>query len=92
MRGGIVKINLVATIEATFGSQIAFARAVGLHPVRLNRLCRGWLEPTCVERDRIAKALDADADWLFSAFRIPAPKGGVTLQRMPEVREGSNSE
>jgi hypothetical protein len=73
-----VKANLVAAIEARFGSQIAFARVVGLHPVRLNRLCRGWLEPTPIERDRIAEALGVDADWLFSAFRLPAPKAGAT--------------
>jgi len=69
-----MKINLIAAIETRFGSQIAFARAVGLHPVRLNRLCRGWLEPTRVERHRIAEALEADADWLFSGFRFPALK------------------
>jgi len=72
-----VRMNLVAAIEARFGSQIAFARAIGLHPVKLNRLCRGWLEPTRVERDRIATALDIEPDWLFSVFRIPAPKDGA---------------
>jgi len=67
-------MNLVAAIQARFGSQIAFAHAVGLHPVRLNRLCRGWLEPTPVERDRIAKVMEVDPNWLFSVFQIPAPK------------------
>lgn len=65
-------MNLIAAIEARFGSQIAFARMVGVHPVRLNRLCRGWLEPTVVERDCIAQALGVNADWLFSVFRVPA--------------------
>jgi hypothetical protein len=87
-----VKMNLMATIEALLGSRLAFARAVELQPVRLNRRCRGWLEPTCAERDRIADALGADADWLFSAFRIPAPKGGAILRRVPEVRERLNRE
>jgi hypothetical protein len=63
--------NLVATIQARFGSQLALARAVGLHPVRINRLCKGWLEPTQVERH------EADADWLFSGFRIPTSNGGT---------------
>lgn len=72
-----MKMNLIAAIEARFGSQIAFARMVGVHPVRLNRLCRGWLEPTQVERDRIAEALAVDANWLFSRFRLPAPKGNT---------------
>ena len=87
-----MKMNLVATIEARLGSQLAFARAVELQPVRLNRRCRGWLEPTCAERDRIADALGADTDWLFSALRIPAPKGGAILRRVPEVRERLNRE
>ena len=69
-----MKMNLVAAIEVRFGSQIAFARAVGLHPVRINRLCRGWIEPTRTERERIAEALETDADWLFAGFRIPARK------------------
>ena len=67
-----MKMNLAATIKARFGSQIAFARAVGLHPVRINRLCKGWIEPTRTERERIAEALETDADWLFAGFRIPA--------------------
>ena len=87
-----MKMNLVATIEARLGSQLAFARAVELQPVRLTVVAGGWLEPTCAERDRIADALGADTDWLFSALRIPAPKGGAILRRVPEVRERLNRE
>jgi hypothetical protein len=71
---GIVRANLKAAIGVGFGSQLAFARAVGLHSVKVSRLCRGWIEPTPVERERIAEALRADADWLFAVVRIPAPR------------------
>jgi hypothetical protein len=67
-------MNLVAVIKSRFGSQTAFARAVGMHPVRINRICNGWIEPTAVERYRIAEALRADPGWLFAAFRVPPPK------------------
>ena len=69
-----MRANLKAAIDVRFGSQIAFARAVGLHSVRVNRLCRGWVEPTLVERERIAEALRADSDWLFAVLLIPAPR------------------
>jgi hypothetical protein len=69
-----VRANLKAAIEVRFGSQIAFARAAGLHSVKVSRLCRGWIEPTPVERERISETLRADADWLFAVVRIPAPR------------------
>jgi hypothetical protein len=69
-----MRANLKAAIDVRYGSQLAFARAVGLHSVRVNRLCRGWVEPTPVERERIAEALRADSDWLFAVFLIPAPR------------------
>ncbi len=69
-----MRANLKAAIDVRFGSQLAFARAVGLHPVRVNRLCRGWIEPTPIERERISEALRADADWLFAVLFIPAPR------------------
>jgi len=78
---GTLRANLEAAIKARFGSQIAFARAVGLHSVRVNRLCRGWIEPTPQERERIAETLRADSDWLFAALRIPAPKTFVRCAR-----------
>ena len=72
--GDAMRMNLKTAIDVRFGSQIAFARAVGLHPVKINRLCNGWVEPTPVERGRIAAALNADPVWLFSSVaRIPAP-------------------
>lgn len=69
-----MRANLKAAIDVRFGSQLAFAREVSLHSVRVNRLCRGWVEPTPVERARIAEALRADPDWLFAVFLIPAPR------------------
>jgi hypothetical protein len=72
--GDAMRMNLKAAIDVRFGSQIAFARAVSLHPVKINRLCNGWIEPTPIERVRIAATLKADAEWLFSTVtRIPAP-------------------
>ena len=69
-----MRANLKAAIELRFGSQIAVARAVLLHPLKVNRICRGWIEPTQAERARIATALCADEAWLFAVLRIPAPK------------------
>jgi hypothetical protein len=69
-----MRANLKAAIGLRFGSQIAFARAVGLHSIKINRLCNGWVEPTPTERERIAAALNADPAWLFcTVTRIPAP-------------------
>jgi len=70
-----MRMNLKAAIDLRFGSQLAFARAVGLHAVKINRFCNGWIEPSLAERERIAAALDADPGWLFSTVtRIPAPE------------------
>jgi hypothetical protein len=70
----LVRANLKTAIAVRFGSQLAFARAAGLHSVKVNRLCRGWIEPTPLEREQISEALRADADWLFAEVRIPAPR------------------
>lgn len=69
-----MRANLEAAIKVRFGSQIAFAREVRLHPIKINRICRGWIEPTPLERARITEALQADADWLFAVLLIPGPK------------------
>jgi hypothetical protein len=69
-----MRANLKAAIETRFGSQIAFARASGLHPVKVSRLCRGWAEPTEMERAQISKTLRADVEWLFAVLRIPSPR------------------
>lgn len=69
-----MRANLKAAIEMRFGSQMAFARASGLHPVKISRLCRGWVEPTDLERVRISETLRADAEWLFTVLRIPSPR------------------
>lgn len=68
--------NLRIAISERFGTQLACAKAAGIHPVRLNRICLGWVEPTVIERERLAEAIATDAAWLFStAWRIPvAPK------------------
>jgi len=64
--------NLRTAIEIKFGTQLACAHSTGIHPIKLNRLCRGWIEPTPVERERLTAALDADPAWLFSTHtRIP---------------------
>ena len=66
--------NLRVAIDTKFGTQLACARAVGLHPVRLNRLCRGWVDPTVIERERLTSVLGADPVWLFSTLTlIPKP-------------------
>jgi hypothetical protein len=67
-----MRVNLRASIELLFGTQQNFARSIGCHPVRLNRLCCGWVEPTSEERSAIADHLLADPSWLFTEFRIPA--------------------
>lgn len=74
-----MRANLKAAIEVRFGSQIAFARAAGLHSVKVSRLCRGWVEPTEFERTRITETLQADPDWLFSVVRIPPIKAAPAL-------------
>jgi hypothetical protein len=86
---GVMRANLAAAIDVRFGSQLAFARAVGLHSVRVNRLCRGWLEPTAIERERIAETLRADVDWLFAVLLIPAPKNlSGEATPVPACQEG----
>ena len=69
--------NLKIAIEERFRTQIAFAHAIKIHPVRVNRIVCGWVEPTKDERERISIALNADAEWLFASalgISIPAPK------------------
>lgn len=67
-----MRANLRATIEAKFGSQQAFAKAAGVHFVRLNRVVNGWVEPTPIERERFRELLKVDASWLFQVFVVPA--------------------
>lgn len=75
-----MRANLNASIDLRFGSQIAFARAVAMHPVRINRLCKGWVKPTQTERKKIADALGVNADWLFADFRIPSRRAAAINQ------------
>lgn len=82
--------NLRIAIDEEFGTQIACAKAADIHPVRLNRICCGWVEATRVERDRLAKLLGVDSAWLFStATRVPrsasasAALHNTTAERTP---------
>ena len=68
------------------------ARALGLHTLRLNRICNGLIDPDVAEQERIAQILEADRGWLFSdnvripAFR-PAPETtSVTAARVEVSR------
>jgi len=76
--------NLRAAIELRFGTQLAFARAVGIGATTLNRIINGWREPTFTEGNRIAQALDADPEWLFRRFiSIPRPAASVGSDPLP---------
>ena len=66
--------NLRAVIVERFGTQLRCAEQTGIHVTRLNRIIRGWIEPTPVERDRLASALGADPQWLFSTTPIKIPR------------------
>ena len=67
-------MNLKTTVELVAGSQLAFAKAAGIHHLRLNRIVNGWIEPTPVERDRFAELLKVDAVWLFQMVTVPTGK------------------
>lgn len=65
--------NLRAAIVQRYGSQEDFSAVVRIHPVRLSRLCRGRVEPTSIERERISRELNGDPDWLFSTLTVIPP-------------------
>ena len=68
-----MRSNLRFAIKERFGSQLACAKACSIHGVRLNRICCGWVDPTPVERERLAVVLNADSSWLFAVVtHIPA--------------------
>jgi transcriptional regulator with XRE-family HTH domain len=70
--GGLtVRTNLKTAIELTRRSQIDFAKDAGIHPIRLNRIVNGRIEPTPAERERFAELLNVDAAWLFRIVTIP---------------------
>ena len=46
-------------------SQMAIARAVGVHFTKLSMIVRGWREPSALERSRIAACLGYDEADLF---------------------------
>ncbi len=67
--------NLKIAIAEEYGSQLAFAVAAKIHPVRLNKIVNGWIEVMPAERARLAALLDADTAWLFAnGARIPRPE------------------
>ena len=67
--------NLRSAIIERYRTQLAFAAAVGISPTRLNRIINGWLEPTPVERARLAELLGVEIEWVFSkGLRAPRPE------------------
>jgi hypothetical protein len=86
--------NLRAVIVERFGTQLRCAEQTGIHITRLNRIIRGWIEPTLIERERLASSLGADAQWLFSTVtRIPAPAplGNADAPRAPFACAGKEA-
>lgn len=76
--------NLKTAIVEVFGSQLSCASEVGIHPVRLNRICNGWADPTPEERRRLVSGLNAEPSWLFSeTVRIPRPSGSSVAPQPP---------
>lgn len=74
--------NLRLAIGERFGTQLTFAKAAKIHPVRLNKILNGWIEATPEERARLAALLDAEQSWLFTeGARIP--------RSMPRPMDGS---
>lgn len=67
-----MRANLKAIIESRFGTQLAFAKDNEVHPVRVNRLINGWVDPTPMELARFAGVLGVEPDWLFADFAIPS--------------------
>jgi len=66
-----MRVHLRAMIETKFRSQTAFARASQIELSRLNRIVRGWIDPTPMERQRCAEILGVDSTWLFQSFTVP---------------------
>jgi hypothetical protein len=70
-----MRTNLKLAIGERFRTQVAFARAVDIHPVRISQIVCGWTQPKTDERERMSIALNADAEWLFATpvgISIPA--------------------
>ena len=69
--------NLKMTIAARGFCQIELARKLDISSDLLSRIVRGWTVPTGDLRHKIADALEADENWLFSRnIRIPRRRTG----------------
>jgi transcriptional regulator with XRE-family HTH domain len=70
-------LNLKVTIAARGFRQIEFARKQDISSDLLSRIVRGWTVPSGALRRQIAKALNADENWLFSSdVQIPPRRKG----------------
>lgn len=59
--------DLKLAIFSSGRSQIAVAKLVGMHEVRLSKIIRGHLEPTPAEMKALAKVLKRPVGTLFQA-------------------------
>jgi len=80
IKAALVRTNLKMAIEVRAGSQLAFAKAAGIHPVRLNRIVKGWIEPSPAERARFVELLKVDATWLFRIVTLPTAPAATTAE------------
>jgi transcriptional regulator with XRE-family HTH domain len=46
-------------------SQLQLMKETGINFATISRIERGWLRPSKEQRDKLAKALQADEDWMF---------------------------
>ncbi len=70
-------LNLKMAVLAKYERQWKFAKQLGISNGLLTHLITGSQKPSPGLRERIAKALGADPDWLFSErFKIRPPRIG----------------
>jgi transcriptional regulator with XRE-family HTH domain len=62
--------------------QCRLAQMIGVHETLLSRIVNGFRQPDAATRVRIAAALRADEDWLFT--RAEAPSTLVTSAHLPD--------
>lgn len=46
-------------------SQLQLMKETGINFATISRIERGWLKPTEEQKRKLAKALNAEIDWLF---------------------------
>lgn len=67
-------INFKSAMAARGHKQVDFAVNLRISPVFLSQIIHERVKPDAALRSRLARALDADEEWLFSnVVRIPAP-------------------